>query len=284
MKLTKCLFLILFLTATGLSADDAVDANTEYQRLLQSGSEDAEVWFNLAVRARGENSLDIADSALDKAGELQLSPVRVGIERSRIRVAAGDLAKAIKELQDLFAAGFTSVSALTGDPVINSLAGQSDYDALIAEMTVQAFPCEHQEKFREFDFWIGEWDVHIANGTFAGKNEIVRAERGCVLIENWSGASGGTGMSINYLDKATNEWVQIWNAAGGTQITIRGGMTEEGMLLVGEIHYVGNGTTAPFRGLWTPMPDGRVRQFFEQSNDGGETWVPWFEGFYTRTM
>jgi hypothetical protein len=38
----------------------------------------------------------------------------------------------------------------------------------------------------------------------------------------------------------------------------------------------------PFRGLWTPLPDGRVRQFFEQSNDGGETWVPWFEGFYTR--
>ena len=30
------------------------------------------------------------------------------------------------------------------------------------------------------------------------------------------------------------------------------------------------------------MDDGRVRQFFEQSNDEGETWSPWFEGFYTR--
>ncbi|MFQ6005872.1 MAG: hypothetical protein ACE5OQ_10245 [Woeseia sp.] len=28
---------------------------------------------------------------------------------------------------------------------------------------------------------------------------------------------------------------------------------------------------------------GCVRQYFEQSNDGGEMWAAWFEGFYTRT-
>ena len=40
-------------------------------------------------------------------------------------------------------------------------------------------------------------------------------------------------MSINYLDKVSGEWVQVWNDASGSQINIRGGMTEEGMLLVG---------------------------------------------------
>jgi hypothetical protein len=60
-------------------------------------------------------------------------------------------------------------------------------------------------------------------------------------------------------------------------------MTDDGMLLEGYIHYVNNGTTAPFRGLWTLLPDGRVRQYFEQSNDEGKTWVPWFEAFYTRS-
>ena len=89
-------------------------------------------------------------------------------------------------------------------------------------------------------------------------------------------------MSVYYLDKATGEWVQVWNAEGGSQIHIRGGMTDEGMELIGQIHDVASDTTSPFRGLWTPLEDGRVRQYFEQSNDGGETWVPWFEGFYTR--
>lgn len=145
-----------------------------------------------------------------------------------------------------------------------------------------AFPCEHDELFSEFDFWAGSWDVHVADGAFAGSNVIEKSQHGCVLIENWSSVGGGTGTSINYVDKITGEWVQVWNDASGSQINIRGGMTDDGMLLSGTIHYVANGTTAPFRGLWTPLPDGRVRQFFEQSSDDGTTWTPWFEGFYTR--
>ena len=144
------------------------------------------------------------------------------------------------------------------------------------------FPCELEEQFREFDFWVGEWDVHTADGKLAGRNVIKSAERGCVLIENWTGAGGSTGTSMNYLDKETDEWVQLWTDASGSQILIRGGLTDQGMLLEGKIHYVSNGVTAPFRGLWTPQPDGRVRQFFEQYDNDEESWKPWFEGFYSR--
>ncbi len=151
-----------------------------------------------------------------------------------------------------------------------------------AETAARPAPCEDNERFSEFDFWLGQWDVHTADGTYAGTNTISKAEKGCVLIENWSGASGGTGMSINYLEHSSGEWVQIWNAAGGSQINIRGGLTDDGMLLVGNVHYVANSTTADFRGLWTLLDDGRVRQYFEQWDDDGETWSPWFEGFYTR--
>jgi hypothetical protein len=147
-------------------------------------------------------------------------------------------------------------------------------------MTRLAFPCEHDPAFSAFDFWVGEWDVQLADGTYVGSNSIERAEHGCVLVEKWTSASGGTGTSINYLDKVSGEWVQIWNAAGGSQIHIRGGLTDDGMLLTGTIHYVAVGTTAVFRGLWTPLEDGRVRQFFEQQAADGETWTPWFEGFY----
>lgn len=263
-------------------AADSKSVADEYSRLDRSGNENPRDWFRLARGARELDQLELAERALDKASGYGLSAVQAGIERARILVAGDDPDAATKELRKVFAAGFTSVGVLTNDASINSMAGYPDYDELIAEMSVQAFPCEHQESFRDFDFWIGEWDVHLANGTFAGSNVIKAAERGCVLTEQWTGASGGTGMSINYLDKASGEWVQVWNAAGGFQIIIRGGMTDDGMALEGYIHYVANGTTAPFRGLWTPLPDGRVRQYFEQSNDDGETWVPWFEGFYSR--
>jgi len=149
-------------------------------------------------------------------------------------------------------------------------------------MSARAYPCSEQEKFSEFDFWVGNWEVRGPGGQIAGSNRIKSAQKGCVLLENWTSATGGKGMSINYVDKTTDEWVHIWNSEGGSQINIRGSLTDKGMLLVGNIHYVANATTAPFRGTWTLLSDGRVRQFFEQSNDEGETWVPWFEGFYTR--
>lgn len=155
-------------------------------------------------------------------------------------------------------------------------------DTVAADKTAVKYPCEERPEFREFDFWLGDWEVHVANGKLVGHNSITSVEKGCLILENWTSVTGGTGMSINYLDKTTGEWVQIWNSAGGTQIDYRGGLTDEGMLLVGKIHDVSSGTTQDFRGLWTLLDDGRVRQFFEQSNDGGKIWTTWFEGFYTR--
>lgn len=259
--------------------DAAADA---YAARTANDPEDAMAWFRLAVSARQAERYDTASTALSRAEALQFSPVRVSLEQARLSVLVDDADGAVAELQNLASSGFTAVNVITGDPLLMTLAGHAVFDELVASMSVQAFPCEHDELFSAFDFWVGEWDVHVAGGAFAGSNRIERAQRGCVLIENWSSATGGTGTSINYLDKTSDQWVQIWNDAGGSQINIRGGMTDDGMLLTGTIHYVANGTTAPFRGLWTPLPDGRVRQFFEQSSDEGETWTPWFEGFYTR--
>ncbi len=263
------------------AAEPAFKAAAEFAAL--SGAEDttAEDWYALAQRARMAGDLGTAAEALEVAAT-ELSPVRLALERNRIRVLQGDADAAITSLRGLFDSGFTNVNAISADAVLASLAGNPEFDGLIDEMSRQAFPCEYDDKFTEFDFWLGSWDVHIASGQLVGSNRIERAERGCVLTEHWTNAAGGTGMSINYVDKTTDEWVQIWNAAGGTQIDIRGGLTDDGMRLIGKIHYVANGTTADFRGLWAPLPDGRVRQFFEQSNDGGESWAPWFEGFYTR--
>jgi hypothetical protein len=33
---------------------------------------------------------------------------------------------------------------------------------------------------------------------------------------------------------------------------------------------------------WTPLPDGRVRQLWEASNDGGKAWATVFDGYYSK--
>ena len=243
---------------------------------------DAAEWFRMAQEARQNRELTEAHTALDNAERQGYQPIRVAFERARLFTLGDEPENAVAMLQALADSGFTAVGFITGDPILRTLAGNTGFDHLVAELAKVAYPCENDEAFRAFDFWIGDWVVHGPAGDLSGSNMIERSQRGCVLIENWTSVSGGTGMSINYLDKASGEWVQVWNAEGGSQIHIRGGMTNEGMRLVGTLHTVATGTTVPFRGLWTPLADGRVRQFFEQSTDGGDTWTPWFEGFYTR--
>ncbi|MGB5257259.1 MAG: hypothetical protein WBN44_08405 [Woeseiaceae bacterium] len=291
-KTCKCLILIsisLSISAHAAgTAEQYFDAGEwaaaadAYAERTQADPEDVTAWFRLAVSSRHSERYSQARHALDEAAARQFSPVGIGLERARLDVLEGNTGAAISELQAVAAAGFTAVGIISGDAVLARLVGRQEYDTLLVEMSRQAYPCENDPAFKAFDFWLGDWDVHVANGTYAGSNRIERAEHGCVLIENWTSVTGGTGTSINYLDGITGEWVQVWNDAGGSQINIRGGRSEDGMLLTGTIHYLNNASTAGFRGLWTPLPDGRVRQFFEQQSADGATWTPWFEGFYSK--
>src|SRR5919108_895437 len=61
--------------------------------------------------------------------------------------------------------------------------------------SAQGKPCSAPE-YRQFDFWVGEWDVKTPKGTIAGTNRIERIEGGCALQENWRGTNN-TGRSIN---------------------------------------------------------------------------------------
>jgi hypothetical protein len=278
--ITAFIVLSLLLAPTGDA--QSADVVEEYAELVDSDSTDGRAWYQLAGDARDAGRTDIAASALDMAQQYEFSPLAIGLERARVAVLDDRPEAAIAALQAIADSGFTSVRALTNDEIINSLAGNAAYDGLVATMAEQAYPCEHLERFRDFDFWIGDWEVRGASGQLAGYNTIRAEQHGCVITEFWTDIFGGTGMSINYLDDSTGQWTQVWTAESGSQIIIKGGLTDEGMSLVGTLHGVGGDTTSPFRGLWTPLPDGRVRQFFEQSNDDGETWTPWFEGFYSR--
>jgi hypothetical protein len=135
---------------------------------------------------------------------------------------------------------------------------------------------------RDFDFWIGEWNVTGPGGQVAGTNSIRSEESGCLIVEKWTGTTGGTGQSYNFYDPGLGQWRQVWVAPGAT-IDYAGGLNEAGaMVLEGEISYRG-GTTFPFRGRWTPNEDGSVTQAFEQYSPETDLWDDWFTGTYRKT-
>jgi hypothetical protein len=143
------------------------------------------------------------------------------------------------------------------------------------------FDCASSAPHHAFDFWVGEWTVHDSKGNLAGHNQITRIENGCALREQWRSVQGGSGQSLNWYNPASGDWHQLWVDGGASIIDIRGGIKDGSMVLSGTITYLQSGQIAPFSGTWTPLEDGRVRQFFQQQDAGGE-WQTWFDGYYRR--
>lgn len=138
-------------------------------------------------------------------------------------------------------------------------------------------PCSSREH-RQFDFWLGDWDVGAA-GTAAGTNRISEILGGCALREEWKGAGGLTGTSLNMWDAAERKWRQTWVDSQGSVLLLSGGRRADSMVLEGESPG-GKGGMVKNRISWSPLPAGHVRQLWETSADGGKTWQAVFDGDY----
>lgn len=141
-------------------------------------------------------------------------------------------------------------------------------------------PCQ-EEAYRAFDFWLGDWEVFTPDGKKAGENLITSHERGCLLLEEWTSAGGGTGQSYNYYNPAMREWRQVW-VSGGAVIDYVGGLTDAGVMALEGTIASRAGDEFPFRGTWTPNEDGSVTQHFQQYDPETEEWKDWFTGLYRR--
>ncbi len=196
---------------------------------------------------------------------------------------AGDNDAALAALEKAAAAGFRGLQQIRGANEFEALREDPRFAKVLARVRNNVFPCEEGRHYGDFDFWAGQWDVFTGDGQKAGSNSITVRENGCVLEELWTGSSGITGRSLNYYDASKDKWRQHWVSATGLIIDIEGGLIDGSMVMAGRVFYPGTGQEAGFRGTWTPLEDGRVRQFFEQHDAAKDTWNPWFEGFYVRT-
>ena len=138
--------------------------------------------------------------------------------------------------------------------------------------------------YRQFDFWVGNWDVKDPGGQVVGTNRITREYDGCVLQEHWValGPQKQTGSSFNTYSPATNRWHQTWVDSTGGFLLLDGGMADKSMVLAGDMPARRGTGTVRHRIAFTPNANGTVRQLWEVSRDGGQTWSVNFDGTYVR--
>lgn len=145
----------------------------------------------------------------------------------------------------------------------------------------QTKPCS-SEAHRQFDFWIGEWNVyHAKEDTLVGHNHIKLLLNDCVIEENWKGAGGFEGKSFNTYNPEDSTWNQVWVDVGGNTYHFKGKFKDNVMRLKGES--TAKGKTALFDMAYHyNEKENTVRQIWKMSTDVGKSWNTIFDGIYRK--
>jgi hypothetical protein len=131
-------------------------------------------------------------------------------------------------------------------------------------------------EYRQFDFWVGDWDVfEIGSPTKVARARVDRILDGCALHEDYEGTNGSKGESFSIYDASRKVWHQSWVSNRGALVVIEGNIQAGAMVLRGADHTPGGGEKQ-VRGTWKPV-NGGVRETAVTSADGGKTWTLWFD-------
>ncbi|MGH6609140.1 MAG: hypothetical protein ACRECQ_02695 [Burkholderiaceae bacterium] len=155
------------------------------------------------------------------------------------------------------------------------IAGAGLLIALTAAAQTQgtATPRCASAEHRQFDFWLGEWDV-TQNGKAAGRNTIQSILNGCAISEDWSGTGGFRGNSLNFYNADTKRWHQTWIDSQGQSLALDGQLEGGSMVLQ-------SAGTPRHRITWTPMPGKTLRQVWQVQETPGAEWKTLFDGRYS---
>lgn len=141
-------------------------------------------------------------------------------------------------------------------------------------------PCLYSKEARQFDFWIGHWDVFV-RGRKVGENLVEMEVSGCTLVENWRNNQGGTGKSLNSYNAGKKKWQQYYVGSQGGVFEFEGELKGNIMSFTAEtINPNGGKIMHIFE--FHDLPDKTVRQHWQQSTDGGKTWNTVWDSIYKK--
>ncbi len=156
-----------------------------------------------------------------------------------------------------------------------------------AQNAPTAQPCTRPES-KQFDFWVGEWDLTWPNppGQAEGKgtNVIRKALDGCVIEENFDGkaSNGLVGRSFSVFNVRTGKWHQTWVDNQGGYLDFTGGPQGTTFVFARDGKKP-DGTPIKQRMVFKNITKDAFDWSWEASTDGGKTWTVNWPIHYTRT-
>lgn len=253
------------------------EAITLYRQLLTESPIDGMANYRLGMLLMDQNiDLEEAIEHFEAAAGAGFQPGGVNYRLSRIFARTGATEKALKRLEQMASAGFSMVQLIESEADYDNLRQEPRYVEALAKISASRYPCQTDPRKRDFDFWLGDWQV-TQSGQYAGRNNITSILGGCAVYEQWTSASGVIGKSFNYYDPAFDHWRQIWIDDAGNIIEFTGVAREGGIYYTAET--LADDVVTHHKFEFTQNGDGSVRQFWRTSADK-VTWTTIWDGLY----
>lgn len=153
--------------------------------------------------------------------------------------------------------------------------------------TTSRLPCSRPE-YRQFDFWIGEWEAFGKNGQKAGDSKISLILDSCIILEEWTSASVNQGIryagkSFNTWNTATKQWQQTWvDNVGGANEYLKGKFENNKIIYTSSSFPISKDTMAIRKMTFTNLSPDKLRQHGEISKDDGVSWATEYDLEYRR--
>lgn len=193
------------------------------------------------------------------------------------------LEKSLAFLDSAVANSYIDINELNTATDFDNIRKTEKFKLIYKKAELIAYPCMSDPHAREFDFWIGEWNVYqTGTNNYAGHSLIQLISGGCALLENWD-SQNSTGKSINFIDPVSNKWKQSWSGSytGGNQEFVDGEYKDSAMRFTFETTDA-QGKKLIGRFIFFNEGPDQVRQFNETSADSGKTWTTNYDFTYKR--
>jgi hypothetical protein len=139
------------------------------------------------------------------------------------------------------------------------------------------------EPARQFDFWLGEWDLAWGDGEHA-TNSIYLDFDDRVIVESFDGRPSIElqGMSISTYDEDAACWRQTWVDNNGGYLAFKGAYADGRMDL--RTRREVDGRPALMRMLWSGIRHDTLTWRWQRSFDRGSSWETLWQIAYTRVV
>jgi tetratricopeptide (TPR) repeat protein len=273
--------------AQAFARPDWSAAREAYQALAGAYPEHALSRFRLGVAQLELGDLREAETNLRRGETLGIPAGQAAYRIAQLYGVRGAADSAIAELRRAADNGLTIPGqALQADRHFALVRADARWPAVLEAFDAVAQPCKHDPHFREFDFWVGDWDVRPTGQPAVGppaRNTVTLDDADCVVAEHWSAPAGSVGQSFNIYDRSYGEWRQTWVDNLGGQHDYRGHLVGRNMVFEGTTP-APNGKLGrvPTRLTFFNLGRDSVRQFSEVSSDTGRTWQVNYDLMYVR--